>query len=83
MASRTSFGVGRGMKRDRLDLTLPRSEMSTMATSMPSSEVPLMMPGDSHDRLQLLLQLREQLQGLDGPQFVQVQVADAVGDLMS
>ena len=46
------------------------------ATSMPSSDVPLMIPATRdhlHLPLQFLLQLREQLQRLDGPQLVQIE----------
>ena len=50
---------------------------------MPSSDVPLITPGYSHRSLQLLLQFRQQLQRFDGPQFVQVQRADALGDAVS
>ena len=53
--------------------------ISTMATSMPSSEVPLMMPGDSHP-LHSFCNIVQQPQRFDGPHFVDFQVTDFLLD---
>ena len=55
--------------------------MSHTATSMPSTDVPLMSPATLIAPLQLFLQLAQQLQGLDGTQLVHVHTANALGDL--
>src|SRR5437879_2064803 len=87
--------------------------ISTMATSMPSSDVPLMIPATfmtlvsgtgyitsklrgkvsrlcslspkllTSRALQLPLQFGQQLQRLDGPQFIDLQRADALGDFVA
>src|SRR5437667_12767451 len=66
---------------------LPR--ISTTATSMPSIEVPLMMPATLMAAptrwrfsltLQLCLEIREELYRFNRAQFVQVEAADTVDD---
>src|SRR5262245_19514500 len=83
-ASRTSFGYGVVWNAIGLTRTPPRFFATSMiATSIPSSDVPLMTPATRIvSVLQFLLKVREQLQGLDGLQVVDIQIADPVGKLM-
>src|SRR5271165_2850926 len=81
IASRTSGGYGMVL----VATTWMRSSMSTIATSMPSADVPLIRPATLMRRavsraLQLLLQFVQQLQRFDGPQLIHFQIADALGD---
>src|SRR3954470_23737413 len=69
---RTSAGYGTERK-----FSVRMAGISTMATSIPSSEVPLMIPATRTGAhfpflLQLLLQVGQQLQRLDGTQLIEV-----------
>src|ERR1700691_304213 len=83
MAARRAGGYGTVV----VATTSIRSPMSTTATSMPSTDVPLIRPAILMRRaasltLQLPLQLVQQLQRIDGPQLVHFQIANALGDLI-
>ncbi len=80
MASRTAVGYGRACGTPASRCCGPR--MSTMATSMPSSDVPLMMPGYSHDRFNSSCSSASSCSASMGRSSSNSSAADALGDLV-
>src|SRR5260370_23350452 len=89
IASRTPGGYGTvfnattpKLRPGRLPIgrRMPSCPTSTTATSIPSSDVPLISPTTRISALQLALQLVQQLQRFDGTKLVHIQLADALGE---